>query len=574
MTNAAEEQMPEGLCRAGRWLAPAVFAGVMFCPAPEGLPVSAWRLVATTLSMAVLWFTQGIPIAATSLIPLCAYPLLGIQPADDVSKSYIDSNIWLSLGGFIIALGIERWGLHRRLALHVLCKLGTSPRRLVLGFMLATCFTSMWISNTAATLMMLPIGLALLRTLEEIASGERAVESAEDNSSAVAGELSDSGDSVATMSLSPAPRGDSPAMPWLPVLGTSLVLGIAYAASIGGTMTPVGTPTNVAFLGMWKRQFPGAPDIPTGQWILAFLPFGTLMIFAAWILLTWYLPRTPQSDWLNVEFFRQRLRRLGAPQRGEIWMFGIFVSTALLWIFRAKFQIGDRPLVLGWGYWLETTLKSLGIAGNFKAAGLHDATVSIGMCLLMFCIPVERDSHGRTRFLMDWQTAHRLPWDLVLLFGGGFAMAGAFETTGLALWIGDQFTAVVTVRSIVLWVLIIAASLTFLTEFTSNVATVNMFLPVVASISVSLGYDPRVLMIPATVASSVGFMMPVGTPPNAIAFGTGRARFDQMAKYGFILNVVGILLVTAVTLLWMVPVMGISLQALPTWATNRVPAIK
>lgn len=255
-------------------------------------------------------------------------------------------------------------------------------------------------------------------------------------------------------------------------------------------------------------------------------------------------------------------------------MFGIFVSTALLWIFRAKFQIGDRPLVLGWGYWLETTLKSLGIAGNFKAAGLHDATVSIGMCLLMFCIPVERDSHGRTRFLMDWQTAHRLPWDLVLLFGGGFAMAGAFETTGLALWIGDQFTAVVTVRSIVLWVLIIAASLTFLTEFTSNVATVNMFLPVVASISVSLGYDPRVLMIPATVASSVGFMMPVGTPPNAIAFGTGRARFDQMAKYGFILNVVGILLVTAVTLLWMVPVMGISLQALPTWATNRVPAIK
>ena len=558
MTTSLEESLPEGLCRAGRWLAPLVFIGLLACPPPVGLPISAWRLLAVTIGMAILWFTQALPIAATSLIPLVAYPLLGIQKADDVSKSYIDSNIWLALGGFVIALGIERCGLHRRLALRVLCSLGTSPRRLVLGFMLATAFLSMWISNTAATLMMMPIGLALLRTLEEIASGEI-------NPAAMPAR------SLESPRLSTAPQSSPVQLPWLPVLGTALVLGIAYAASIGGTLTPVGTPTNVVFLGMWRRQFPAAPEIPSGQWIISFLPFGVLMILASWIILTWFLPRGTQSNWLNADFFRNRLQKLGAPTRGERWMLFVFVSTALLWVFRAKFQIGDKPLVLGWGYWLETTLKYFNCAGDFHASDLHDATVSIGMCLLMFCIPLEKDARGKTTFLMDWETAQRLPWDVILLFGGGFAMAGAFETTGLAHWIGALLTSGITFRSILVWMLIITASLTFLTEFTSNVATANMFLPIVASIAVSLGYDPRLLMIPATISTSVGFMMPVGTPPNAIAFATGRVRFDQMAKYGLVLNLVGIILVSAVTLLWMVPVMGISLDTLPSWAVNQVP---
>lgn len=545
-SNVEEEALPEGLCRAGRWLAPLVFVGLLWCPAPEGLPVSAWRLVAVTVAMAILWFTQGLPIAATSLIPLCAYPLLGIQKADEVSKSYIDSNIWLSLGGFIIALGIERWGLHRRMALHVLCGLGTSPRRLVLGFMAATCFISMWISNTAAALMMLPIGMALLKTLEELSAGSK----------------SPDGSTVDGSRLS---------MPWLPVLGTSLVLGIAYAASIGGTMTTVGTPTNVAFLGIWSRQFPNAPQVPTGQWIMSFGPFGVVMTLATWLVLTRHLPRQLPRNWLPADFFRNRLHALGRPRRGELWMFVIFVSTALLWIFRAPFQIGEKPLVMGWGNWLETVLAALGWAGSFKATFLHDATVSISMCLLMFCIPVEKDKQGKTAFLMDWQTAHRLPWDLVLLFGGGFALAGAFETTGLARWIGDNLTSIVTVRSIILWIIIICTLMTFLTEFTSNVATANMFLPIIASVSVSLGYDPRLLMLPATISTSLGFMLPVGTPPNAIVFGTGRVRIDQMARYGFVVNLLGIVLVSITTLFWMVPVMGISLTKKPDWAVNAVP---
>ena len=574
MTIASEDQLPEGLSRAGRWLAPLVFVALLACPAPVGLPVSAWRLVAVTLTMAVLWFTQGLPVAATSLIPLCAYPLLGIQKADVVSKSYIDSNIWLSLGGFIIALGIERWGLHRRMALHVLCRLGTSPRRLVLGFMIATCFVSMWISNTATTLMMMPIALALLRTLEEITAGERSRAPAPADPGSPAPSLL--GDSVSSIPMFTSPLGTAPAMPWLPVLGTALVLGVAYAASIGGTLTPVGSPTNVAFLGIWKSQFPAPerPEITAGQWILAFLPFGVLMLLATWVILTWHLPRQTQKDWLNGDYFFRRLRKLGPPTRGELWMFFVFVSTALLWIFREEFKLTDRPLVLGWGHWLESTLNRLGWAGDFKATYLNDATVSIGMCLLMFCIPVERDVRGQTRFLMDWETAQRLPWDLVLLFGGGFAMAGAFQSTGLAGWIGDGFTSFVTIRSVVLWVLLISFALTFLTEFTSNVATVNMFLPIVASISVSLGYDPRLLMLAATISTSMGFMMPVGTPPNAIAFGTGRVRFDQMAKYGLVLNLVSIVLVTVVTLTWMVPVMRISLDKLPEWAVHAAPAVK
>lgn len=541
MSNTEEEALPPGLIRAGRWLAPIVLVGLLWCPAPSGLPISAWRLVAVTVTMAILWFTQALPVAATSLLPLCAYPLLGIQKADAVSKSYIDSNIWLSLGGFIIALGIERWGLHRRIALHVLCALGTSPRRLVLGFMSATCFISMWISNTATALMMLPIGMALLTTMEEFAT-RRASNTPDDESTVE--------------------------VPWLKALGTSLVLGIAYAASIGGTMTPVGTPTNVAFLGIWKSQFPSGPSVPSGQWILAFAPFGIVMTLATWLVLTWRLPGKRSVKWLDANFFRSHLAALGPPRRGEIWMFVIFIATALLWIFREKFQLGKEPLFMGWGEWLQQFQTQLGWEGDFKANYLHDATVSITMCLLMFCIPVQRDDRGETMFLMDWETAHRLPWDLVLLFGGGFALAGAFESTGLAHWIGDTLTATVSIRSITVWVIILCTLMTFLTEFTSNVATANMFLPIVASVSVSLGYDPRILMLPATISTSLGFMLPVGTPPNAIVFGTGRVRLDQMAKVGFVVNIIGIVLVSFFTLTWMIPVMGISLDGLPDWAKN------
>lgn len=560
MTDAvqsSDEVVPEGFSRLGRISTVIIFLAILFCPAPAELPLNAWRLVAVTMAMAVLWFTQGIPIPATGLIPLVAYPLLGIQKADDVSKSYIDSNIWLSLGGFIIALGIERWGLHRRLALQVLRVLGTSPRRLVLGFMVATGFISMWISNTAATLMMLPIGLALIRTLEEVASSSStnlpSTEAGKKNVS-----LLGSGDSRPT--LGTADLLLKPDMSWLPLLAPVLLMGIAYAASIGGIVTPIGTPTNVAFLGIWKKQFPQAPEIPSGQWIFAFLPCGVLMLLSTWLVLSWKLPFQTQQTWLTRDFFRRRLEKLGWPGRGEIWMFTIFLTTSLLWIFRTDFRLGEQTLIIGWGRLLEILLTTMGWEGSFRASHLHDATVSIGMCLLMFWIPIEKDVQNKTVFLMDWKTAEKLPWGLILLFGGGFAMAGAFESTGLATWIGKHLSAFLPAHSPWLWVTVVTLALVFLTEFTSNVATVNMFLPLLAGLSLSLGCDPRLLMLPATIATSLGFMMPAGTPPNAIAFGTGRVRMDQMVKYGFILNLVGCVIVIITTMFWVVPVMGISLN--------------
>lgn len=600
MASSSEENLPESLCRAGRWLAVVALLGFLICPQPAGLSREAWRLIAVTAAMAILWFTQGIPIAVTGLIPLVGYPLLGIRPADQVAKSYIESNTWLALGGFILALGIERWGLHRRMALHILCWLGTSPRGLVLGFMLGTGFVSMWISNTAATLMMLPIGMALLKTLEEIAASGNAtatnliqpaapqppkptglnlsLHDQVDNHTAGqqraipehphADSLLGMGDSRPTM---PAASAWLPnAMPWLPGLSVPLILGIAYSASIGGIATPVGTLTNVAFLGIWAKQFPDAPRITAGAWMISLIPLAVLMLMGSWLVLTWHLPWKPDKSWLNAQFFRRRLEKIGSPKRGEIWMFAIFLTTALLWILRPEFKLGAEPLFIGWTKWLEWLLPNLGWQG-FQAKYVDDATISITMCVLMFFIPIEKDSTGRTVFLMDWTTAERLPWGLILLFGGGFAIAEAFQATHLDLWIGDCIKSQVTLRSPVLWLIVITTCMTFLSEYTSNVATVNMFLPVLAGLSISLGIDPRFLMLPAALATSYSFMLPAGTPPNAIAFGTGRVRIDQMVKYGFVLNCLGVVCITLVTLFWMVPRMDIVPDQLPDWA--RKPTV-
>jgi len=535
---------PEWLCRIGRWSAPLLLLVILWCPAPPGLPIAAWRLVAVTAAMALLWFTQAIPIAATSLIPLGLYPLLGILSSDKTSKAYIDSNVWLAVGGFIIALGIQKWGLHRRLSLHLMSWIGGSPRRIVLGFMLVTGFISMWISNTATTLMMLPIALALLKTLEEL----------------------------------PTEPGSTRTLADDRTLPLALMLGIAYAASIGGVTTPIGTPTNVAFLGIWKQRFPEAPVIPAGEWILVFGPCGLLMLLGCWFVLTRHLPRTTSGQQLSSVFFRERLSALGPITRPEVMMLVIFCTTALLWVFRTKYQLGDRPLIYGWADGWEFLSNRWGWLPGVKSADIHDATVSITMVLLMFCLPVgnvvsDNEPAGRTQFLMDWETAVRLPWDVVVLFGGGFAMAAAFESTGLSAWVGDLFAELAFTRSPWFWVPLIAVSMAFLSELTSNVATVNMFLPILASLCLSLNLDPRLLMLPATIATSLSFMLPVGTPPNAIAFATGRIRVDEMARYGFVLNLLGAAVVTLITFGWMVPWLGIDLAAeqLPAWAVASPP---
>ncbi len=526
-----EEANPGWIGFTGRILGPTVFVAVLMFPAPEGLNPSAQRLLAVTLWMAVWWVTQAIPIAATSLLPLALFPLFGIQSAKTVSQSYLGDSSFLYLGGFIIALGIERWGLHRRLALLTVNATGTSPQRIVLGFMLATFSLSMWISNTATTLLMLPIAIALLTSLEQLP-------------------LSSQGESIKnTLSLDPH----------FAHLGTALTLGIAYAASIGGLATIVGTPTNLAFIDIWNRSFPDQPAVSAAQWMLTWTPFGLVFLICAWRILVWGLKTPAGFERFDRTYFLQRLRELGSMTYAERVMLVLFVVTALLWLLRTDFTFGDWVLVRGWGSLAAVWLAGLGIPPEKSGEFISDGTVAMTVSALMFVIPVHRTRHGQTKYLMDWETTSRIPWGILLLFGGGFAIAGAFESTRLSEWVGTLFKSFAQGQPT--WVLVtsVCSLLTFLTEFTSNVATVNTILPIIAAASVALGIDPRLLMIPATISASCGFMLPIGTPPNAIAFGTGRIKVSQMAFYGIILDVLGVILAVAAVYGLMIPQLGIKI---------------
>ena len=517
---------------SGRILGPVIAGAILWAPAPEGLNPSAQRLLAVSIWMAIWWVTQAIPIAATSLLPLALFPLLGIQSAKTVGQAYLGDTSFLYLGGFLIAIGIERWNLHRRLALLTVTATGSSPRRIVLGFMLATFSLSMWISNTATTLLMLPIAVALLNTLELRSDG-----------------------------VGPAQGTFSPSNdPQFAHLATALTLGIAYAASIGGLATLVGTPTNLAFVEIWNRSMPGQPAVSASQWMLTWTPFGIVFLICAWSVLVWGLRSPVGFERFDRKYFQDRLRELGAMSFAETVMLILFVLTALLWLFRTDFTFGDWTLVRGWGGAAAQWLISLGVPKEKSLEYVSDATVAMTISVIMFVIPVSRSRSGRVQYLMDWQTTSRIPWGILFLFGGGFAIAGAFESTKLSEWVGGGFKAVAEGQPT--WVLIVAVCtlLTFLTEFTSNVATVNTVLPIIAAASLALGIDPRLLMIPATISASCAFMLPIGTPPNAIVFATGRIKMSQMAGYGMILNVLGIVLAVAAVYGLMIPQLGIQVK--------------
>lgn len=540
------EESEEGAGRGaliGRFLGIALFLLILLLPTPAGMSVPAQRLAAVTVLMAVFWVTQAYAIVATSLFPLALYPFLGILSSKDVCQAYISESSFLYLGGFLVALGMERWNLHRRIALHIICRTGTGPRQIVLGFMLSTFCISMWVSNTASTLMMLPIAISLLTSLEESLSGEGRLKLQQD----------------------PAFRQ----------LGQAVMLGVAYAATIGGVATPVGTPTNAQFLSIFAKQFPDAPRISAGQWMIAWTPFAAAFVMVAWLVLTWGL-RTPFGfEKFDREFFRDRLKALGRATRPEVVMFAAFVAIAVLWIFRTDFSIGNDPLLPGWNRVVISWLKASGTPGNDAALGdyVNDATVAMAVALILFLVPIRDPESGRTVKLMDWHTARAIPWDILFLFGGGFAIASGFQQTGLATWVGQHLE--VLGRDQPAWLVVagVALMMVFLTEFTSNVATVSATMPLLASLAVALEVDPRLLMVPAAIAASCGFMMPVGTPPNAIVFGTGRIRIERMAAYGAILNVVGVVLVVLTAYLIMAPTWNIRLDATPDWAKSTAPEV-
>ena len=535
--------------RIGRWLGPVLFLVLLIVPTPDGMSAQGQRLLAVTALMSTFWLTQAMPIAATSLIPVVAFPFLGIQTSDVVSQAFINKQVFLFLGGFIIALGIERWGLHERLALHIVRVLGTSLKRVILGFMLATAFLSMWISNTASTLLMTPIGIALVVSLQKSLAKS-------------------TGTLVPGTEASDRIERDGP----LGAFAISLMLGIAWSASIGGLTTLVGTVTNVQFQAIWEKQFPLAPELSAGDWLVAFGPVGLAMLGISWWLLTWRMP-VPKAGSVERSFFTSRLKELGSPTKAEWAMLGVFLTTAFLWTFRKPLAFGEGGFQIpGWQSIVNWFLvEKLGATEEFARKSVHDSTVAVLMALVMFVIPVRKKEDGKPEFLMDWETAQRLPWAILLLVGGGLAIAGAFKETGLAEWVGGTFAA--SAEGWPVWALILGICflMTFLTEFATNMVIVTVMLPVLADAALKLQMDPRLLMLPATVSASCAFMLPIGTPPNAIVFSSGVLTMSDMAKRGFVLNLVGVIFMTLATWFYLVPALGLSSDDVPEWAEKPPP---
>ena len=460
-------------------------------------------MLAIAVLMAIWWMTEAVPIAITALLPVVLFPLFGIMNGKDVSSTYFNHIIFLFIGGFIVALAMEKWDLHRRIALKILLLVGVSPNRILIGFMLATAFLSMWISNTATAMMMVPIALSVISQLEENIGSE-----------------------------------------YIKKYSVALLLGIAYSASIGGIATLIGTPPNIAFSQIYSQTFPSAQEISFAQWIVFALPLSIIMLFFAWLFL--YLIFVPKISFKGnaKEVIKRHYSKLGRITYEQIVVLIGFVLLAFLWLFRSGFDIsiGHKNIILpGWS-------KLFAHPEYF-----NDGTAAMFIALLLFIIPSKND---KSQTIMDCQTLSKLPWNIVLLFGGGFALAKGFSVSGLSMWIAQRFHSL-TNLNLILIVLIISTVVVFLTEFTSNTATTQMFLPILSSIAIGIHIDPLILMIPATISASLAFMLPIATPPNIIIFGSGRVRIVDMMKVGIFLNLIGIIVILLILFLIIKPVLGI-----------------
>lgn len=470
------------------------------------------RMAAVAFLMAVWWITEAIPLAATSLLPLILFPTLGIFNGEQIASSYINSTIFLFLGGFIIALSMEKWNFHKRIALRIILLFGGKPNSIVLGFMTASAFLSMWISNTATAVMMLPIGLAIIHEIEENSSIEK------------------------THNLT-----------------VGILLGIAYSCSIGGITTLIGTPPNLSFVRILHIIFPSAPEISFASWIQMVLPISIIMFISTWFLLTKVLYRIPKELSLKREVILEQYSSLGKINFEEKSVGLVFLFTALLWIFRSSLNLGFAVLP-GW-----STLFS-------NPEFINDGTVAIGMALILFVIPTKNNSDHK--MLIDHKIFQKVPWGIILLFGGGFALAKGFIVSGLSESIGAQFAAMKGFNPFYL-MLSVGSGITFLTELTSNTATAEMILPILASISVALGLNPLLLMMNATISASMAFMLPVATPPNAVIFASNRIKISEMVKAGILLNLIGIIVISLFVYLFGTLIFEINLTQFPEWA---VPA--
>ncbi|MGH7600888.1 MAG: SLC13 family permease [bacterium] len=498
--------------KIGLLLGLPLFLLLLWPAVTPGLSETGRRLLATSGLMAFWWITEAIPIPATALLPMCLYPLLGILPMAEVTRNYGDENIFLFLGGFFIAMAMQKWNLHRRLALHIVRLIGASPRRLVLGFMCATGFISMWISNTATTMMMYPIALAVILQL--------------------------------------APEQEGNFAPAHINFRTCMMLAIAYASSIGGMGTLIGTPPNLIFASNAHKLFPDAPAVDFLHWLGFGLPLIVVFLPIAWLLLTRLIFPVRGDLFLHGrDLIDTEIKKLGRMSAGERGVLIIFLTAIFAWIFRVDLKL-DFATIPGWA-------SRLGLEDK-----VSDATVAMIAGTALFVIPANL---RRGEFLLDWATAMKIPWGVLLLFGGGIAISAGFKATGLSTWLGERLALLGVLPTPVL-IACICLLVTSLSELTSNTAIATILMPIMATMALALQLHPYFLMVPAVLAASSGFMLPVSTPPNAIVFASGYVTVPQMARAGIWLNLIGVVLVTAIVYLLVVPVFQIDLRSLPSWA--------
>ena len=484
----------------GLLLGPAVCITMLLGPVPADMPPSALKVAAVACLMAIWWISEAAPVAATALLPIVLFPLLGVMPTAETTTAYGNHLIFLFMGGFLIAVTMQKWNLHRRIAMHTIQAIGVSSNRIVLGFMLATALLSMWISNTATAMMMLPIATAVINEVDQLRS---------------AGEGGSQGSSEIKSNF-----------------GICLMLGIAYSASIGGVATLIGTPPNAILAGMAEQIY--GLKISFAGWLAFGLPLSVTMFLITWYYLTRLAYPLNQQNVPGIgKVISAELLRLGPVSRQERWVLVVFLLVASGWILRGLINVPALSMV-------------------------SDASIAMAGALLLFIIPADI---AKREFLLDWKTAASIPWDIIILFGGGFALAQGFIESGLSLWIAGQM-ATLEGTSLITLIGVATLIVIFLTEITSNTATATIMIPVLGALSVAMGLHPYSLMVPAAVAASFAFMLPVATPPNAIIFSSRTVTIPQMAKAGFWLNIIAVVLISLFVLLLLPLVWGIDLAVI------------
>jgi len=472
---------------------PLIFFILQIVGAPQSMPPAAFDILCITIWMALWWVTEVIPISVTALLQIVLFPLTGALDIETTTASFGHKYVFLYLGGFVLAVAIEKWDLHRRIALNIINLIGSKIKFIILGFMIATAFLSMWISNTATSVMMLPIGTAIISQLKNNPFSE-------ENETEV--------------------------------FGKALMLAIAYSASIGGIGTLIGTPPNLVFAGIVEELY--VIEISFMKWALLGVRISIFLLFICWKYLTVFAFKFDKAEFPGgkVEILKL-LKSLGKMSKQEKRVLIIFTCTAFLWITRSF-------LIQPWLPFIDDTI------------------IAIIAAIALFIVP----SGKETKPLLNWEEAVRIPWGIILLFGGGMALAKGFSETGLAIWIGEQLTYLQALPLFLL-ILILVAAVNFLTEVTSNLATTAMLLPILAPMALAMGLHPYLLLISATLAASCAFMLPVATPPNAVVFGSGYLKIPDMIKTGLWMNLFSILLISILVYFFLPTIWGFKIEEIP-----------